>query len=963
MVPVPLLPAAVPHFEAWAGQAAGSPLLPPHYSGLRASCWRRLYFLGDLRLGRSAINIDKKKGNGQKTRPNGENSVIMASLYLSPTNPLWTATAYRDMSRWHRVLLFLCLLHSMLGISCGCIPEERAALMEIRSSLMSAQSEPPVSWSGRGDCCSWERIRCNNSTRPVQTTDDGGGGTISVSVSACINLNLTILSSFRELQLLDFSSNDACIQNFEGLEGLSKLQYLNLSGNSLSGSIPGSISKLVSLKVINLDRNNISGALQNKDVINLRNLQELHLRSNRLSGTLPSSLFALPRLQYLDLSENLFEGFIPVNSSWNCSSFLQTLKLSGNDLSGKFEFFWLRYCGKLQRIDLSGNANLVVQMKFPGWVPQFQLKTLRLSGCKLDKSIIAEPHFLRTQSRLEFLDLSNNNLPGRMPNWLLTDEATIVYLDISNNMLDGSLNLMLQQQFSLQLLNISRNSIIGELPTNISSVFPNLRILDVSHNIISGVIPLSLCSIHNIELLDLSNNKFIGEVPACLFTDWSELKILKVSNNNLGGMILSGASNLSTLWEIYLDSNKFEGSLPINLSGEGHIMDLHGNNISGRLDTSFWNLSLLEALILAGNSLTGEIRYEFCSLTSVKLLDLSDNSFAGPLPNCSTTLPLNFLNMSCNSLSGSPDAFFNPSYIEVLDLSYNQFTGNLEWIRELSQISHLLLRRNKFEGRIPSDLCHLQFMRIVDFSHNILSGSVPPCIGNIPFEVLPDYQYLRPTTGGSFFGGGFESMDLDDSSYMYDSYYDMQGFTFTTKGNPYTYGQNIFFLMFGIDFSANMLSGEIPKELGNMSHIKSLNLSYNFFTGQIPPTFANMSEIESLDLSHNRLIGPIPWQLTRLSSLEVFSVAYNNLSGCVPNTAQFGSFQMDSYEGNTNLHKASQGSKSCTSNSSPATYSEMEGKVLEDFDPILYLVTAVSFVLAFCATFWFSFCPSIVLRV
>uniref|UniRef100_A0A0E0DCZ4 non-specific serine/threonine protein kinase n=1 Tax=Oryza meridionalis TaxID=40149 RepID=A0A0E0DCZ4_9ORYZ len=836
--------------------------------------------------------------------------------------------------RRHHILLFLCLLHSMLGISRGCIPEEMAALMEIRSSLTSAQSEPPVSWSGRGDCCSWERIRCNNSTRrishldlfdihqPVQTSDDGGGTTsvsVSESGSCWINLNLTVLSSFRELQLLDFSSNDACIQNFEarkernnaGLEGLSKLQYLNLSGNNLSRSIPGSISKLVSLKVLNLDRNNISGALQNKDFINLRNLQELHLGSNRLSGTLPSSLFALPRLQYLDLSENLFQGFIPVNSSWNCSSFFQTLRLSGNDLSGKFEFFWLRYCGKLQRIDLSGNANLVVQMKFPGWVPQFQLKTLRLSGCKLDKSIIAEPHFLRTQSRLEFLDLSNNNLPGRMPNWLLTDEATIVYLDISNNMLDGSLDLMLQQQFNLQLLNISMNSIIGELPANISSVFPNLRILDVSHNIISGVIPLSLCSIHNIELLDLSNNKFTGEVPACLFTDCSELKILKVSNNNLGGMILSGASNLSFLWAIYLDNNKFEGSLPINLSGNVYIMDLH------------------------------------------------DNSFAGPLPNCSTTLPLSFLNMSGNALSGSPDAIFNPSYIEALDLSYNQFTGNLKWTRELSQISHLLLRRNKFEGQISSDLCHLKYMRIVDFSHNILSGSVPPCIGHIPFEVLPDYLDLRSTTGSSFFGEAFETMDLYDSSYMYTSHYDMQGFTFTTKGNPYTYGQNIFLFMSGLDFSANMLSGEIPQELGNLSHIKSLNLSYNFFTGQIPPTFANMSEIESLDLSHNRLIGPIPWQLTRLWSLEVFSVAYNNLSGCVPNTGQFGSFQMDSYEGNTNLHKASQGSKSCTSNSSPATSSKMEGEVLEGFDPILYLVTAVSFVLAFCATFWFSLCPFI----
>uniref|UniRef100_J3LWD3 Leucine-rich repeat-containing N-terminal plant-type domain-containing protein n=1 Tax=Oryza brachyantha TaxID=4533 RepID=J3LWD3_ORYBR len=160
-------------------------------------------------------------------------------------------------------------------------------------------------------------------------------------------------------------------------------------------------------------------------------------------------------------------------------------------------------------------------------------------------------------------------------------------------------------------------------------------------------------------------------------------------------------------------------------------------------------------------------------------------------------------------------------------------------------------------------------------SGNSLSGSANALFNSSYIEAL-DLSYNQFTGALSFFGGQFKY----SSSYLYDSHYDMKGFTFTTKGNTYTYGHNIFVLMSGIDLSANMLSGEVPEELGNPSHIKSLNLSYNFLTGKIPATFAKMSEVESLDLSHNRLIGPIPWQLTRLSSLEVFSVAYNNLSGC-----------------------------------------------------------------------------------
>ncbi|XP_052153521.1 putative receptor-like protein 8 [Oryza glaberrima] len=158
-------------------------------------------------------------------------------------------------------------------------------------------------------------------------------------------------------------------------------------------------------------------------------------------------------------------------------------------------------------------------------------------------------------------------------------------------------------------------------------------------------------------------------------------------------------------------------------------------------------------------------------------------------------------------------------------------------------------------------------------------------------------------------------------------------------------------MMSGIDLSANMLDGEIPWQLGNLSHIKSLNLSYNFFTGQIPATFANMKEIESLDLSHNNLSGPIPWQLTQLSSLGAFSVAYNNLSGCIPNYGQLASFSMERYVGNNNLYNTSQGSR-C----SPSGHVSKEEDVEERYDdPVLYIVSAASFVLAFCATVAFSF--------
>ncbi|CAN6201878.1 unnamed protein product [Urochloa humidicola] len=185
---------------------------------------------------------------------------------------------------------------------------------------------------------------------------------------------------------------------------------------------------------------------------------------------------------------------------------------------------------------------------------------------------------------------------------------------------------------------------------------------------------------------------------------------------------------------------------------------------------------------------------------------------------------------------------------------------------------------------------------------------------------------------------------------------DTRGFTFDTKGNQYTYGFSFFNLMSGIDLSGNMLSGEIPWELGNLSNIKSLNLSNNLFSGQIPVSFANMSEIESLDLSHNELTGSIPWQLTRLWMLGVLSVAYNNLSGCIPNSGQFGSFTMDSYQGNINLHNMSQGDECSPSHGSGAGDMQPEGSNRISGDPVLCPISAASFVLAFWTTFAFMVC-------
>jgi len=241
---------------------------------------------------------------------------------------------------------------------------------------------------------------------------------------------------------------------------------------------------------------------------------------------------------------------------------------------------------------------------------------------------------------------------------MFSNETALIYLGLANNSLVGSLDLMWQQQSNLRGINISMNFFTGQLPMDISSVFPNLTVLDASYTNISVHLPSSLCNISSLEFVGLSNNKFTGEVPPCLFTDCSFLEFLKLSNNNLGGPILGGANNLfSNVGEIYLDSNHFEGALPNNISGFMFIMDFHDNKLSGELDVSFWNISSLSFFTVASNNLNGQIYPMICNITGLYYLDISDNDFQGSIPNCSSKLPLYFLNMSSNTLSGFPGFF------------------------------------------------------------------------------------------------------------------------------------------------------------------------------------------------------------------------------------------------------------------------------------------------------------------
>ena len=82
-------------------------------------------------------------------------------------------------------------------------------------------------------------------------------------------------------------------------------------------------------------------------------------------------------------------------------------------------------------------------------------------------------------------------------------------------------------------------------------------------------------------------------------------------------------------------------------------------------------------------------------------------------------------------------------------------------------------------------------------------------------------------------------------------------------------------------YTPHGLSGPIPPEVGNLTHLEQLRLDENALIGPIPPEVGKLSKLESLRLDLNGLTR-IPPEIGKLSNLTELDLSWNNLSGVIP---------------------------------------------------------------------------------
>ncbi|XP_058006794.1 receptor-like protein 46 [Hevea brasiliensis] len=254
------------------------------------------------------------------------------------------------------------------------------------------------------------------------------------------------------------------------------------------------------------------------EIGNLSNIRWLQLCNNNLSGEIPPSIQKMEQLQVLDLENNLFAGEIPT-----CL----------------FDFNYL--------LDLSLGENKLV-LKNARIAPRCMLMRLSLRSCNLSGQI---PIWISNQTDLAFLDLSNNNLEGTSLNGWLKEISQLnksaFWLPNENDLLLHDLEVFWKKlkrglpNKNLQLytfIDLSNNQLSGEIPNSLGGL-KDLKSLNLSQNKLSGRIPSSFGGLQSLESLDLSHNNFFGEIPYTL-ANLFELSYLDLSNNKLKDRMPSG---------------------------------------------------------------------------------------------------------------------------------------------------------------------------------------------------------------------------------------------------------------------------------------------------------------------------------------------------------------------------------------------------------------------------------------
>ncbi|XP_058746697.1 receptor-like protein 54 [Vicia villosa] len=580
--------------------------------------------------------------------------------------------------------------------------------------------------------------------------------------------------------------------------------------------------------------------------------------------------------------------------------------LIGSQFHSKFGGF-----KSLTHLDLSSSS------AFQGDVPPqishlSKLISLHLSG---NNELVWKESTLKrlvqnaTNLRDMFLDDTNmSSIKLNSIDFLFNHSSSLVTLSLKYTGLSGNFKQSILCLPGIRELYMPGNDFRSQLPE--LSCSDNLRILDFSFNNFHGPIPPSFSNLTYFTSLDLGENSLNGSIPSSLLA-LSSLTSLDLSLNDLSGQLPNVFHQSNTLQELELSYNKIEGELPISLSNLSHLISLHlaKNSFIGQIPDVFGGMTKLQDLSLSSNNLEGVIPSSLFNLNQLVTLDCSNNKLVGPLINKIPGLQkLIVLLLDNNLLNGTiPSSLLTLPCLKYLYLSNNQFTGHISAISSYS-LEELFICDNKLQSIIPKSIFNLSNITRLCLSSNNFSGVVD-------FQKISKLQNLLSL---SLSHNSQLAISIESNvNYSFPRLIELELSSLSLNELPKFLGKLP--SLDSLDMSNNKFTGSVPNWLlETINSFGFLNLSQNLFTsidqssrssyqlgfldlnllqGELSASICHMSSLKFLNLAHNKLTGTIPQCLVSLWHLEVLDLQMNKFSGTLPSK-----FSNDSQLSTLNLY-------------------------------------------------------------
>lgn len=563
------------------------------------------------------------------------------------------------------------------------------------------------------------------------------------------------------------------------------------------------------------------------------------------------------------------DGSTPVVSDQRRVGHIQKLDLSANRLMGTLphQVFQLPY---LESIDVRDNSDLSISFDAIGDAQY--LKELAISNNNVNSL-----EGLEAASQLQSLHMTSLGLTGSIPPQIF-QLSNLVGLFANYNKFSGSLSPKIGQLQYLTELYLFDSDLTGQIPSEVG-LLSNLQVLTLAENGFGGTLPTELNKCTKLSTLAINRDAemqkgggITGPLPS--FAQMGSMADLRLQHQLLSGSIPSDFLALAPkqgVVKVELTGNALTGSVPSGLKKLHRLnLFLADNQISSVADDLCNNSNDDIQGWMGGNVGTLGCDAFLCAPGTT-----SSQGRATPDEPCASCDGVQYWG-STKCASSSTTTSMGFSEREILISLYNSMGGRYwkhddgwlspsddvcEWYGVdciEGKVSGLLLKNNDLSNTPPAELFSLPELKHLDFQMNSI---------DFKFEGVGKAKKLE-----SLLLSGCDLSSLENVGELSTTV--IQRLTlasnFLTGQFPKEFGQ--LSTLEELDVSHNRLTGELASEIGFLTNLENLRFAKNKLNGQLPSSLGNLARLKNLQGSDNDFVGTLPEELNELSKLETLSL-------------------------------------------------------------------------------------------